>query len=64
VTERLARNRPPGSLVLSESSLRDAADVARARDAGADAVLVGTAVLLAEDLEGMLRSLVRAGWRR
>jgi len=63
LTERLAANVPTGSLLLSESSIRGPDDARRARDAGADAVLVGTAILLAEDPAGAIDDLVAVGWR-
>ncbi len=47
ITEELAPLIPPGILKLSESSLRTGEDIRRAIRAGADAVLVGTAVLQA-----------------
>jgi len=62
VTERLAPALPPGTLLLSESSIRGPADARRARDAGAHAVLVGTAILQAPDLVQAIRDLVAVGW--
>ena len=62
VTERLAPALPPGALLLSESSIRGPADARRARDAGADAVLVGTAILQAPDPVQAIRDLVAVGW--
>jgi indole-3-glycerol phosphate synthase len=62
VTERLAPALPPGSLLLSESSIRGADDARRARDAGADAILVGTAILQAPDPAEMIRAMVGVGW--
>ena len=62
VTERLAPALPPGALILSESSIRGADDARRARDAGADAILVGTAILQAPDPAEMIRALVAVGW--
>lgn len=44
-TERLAPLVPHGVTVVSESGIRTAADVARMRDAGAHAVLVGESLL-------------------
>ena len=44
-TERLAEEVPSGILLISESGIRTAADSRRARDAGADAVLVGEALM-------------------
>jgi len=61
-TEALARAVPPGPPVISESGIRGAADTVRARTAGADAVLVGTAVLQASDPAGMVVELVQVGW--
>jgi indole-3-glycerol phosphate synthase len=58
LTERLAPAVRIGSLVLSESSIRGPADVARARAAGADAVLVGTTILRARDPARVLRALI------
>jgi indole-3-glycerol phosphate synthase len=49
VTETLAPLVPEGIAILSESSMLTPGDVARALAAGAHAVLVGTAVLLASD---------------
>ena len=45
VTERLARYVPGDVLLVSESGIRDADDVARVAAAGADAVLVGEALV-------------------
>jgi indole-3-glycerol phosphate synthase len=45
VTERLARHVPAGITLVSESGIRTPDDVARVRDAGAHAVLVGEALL-------------------
>jgi indole-3-glycerol phosphate synthase len=56
-TERLAGLVRPGVLLISESSIASPADVRRALAAGASAVLVGTAVLQAEDPAQMYRYL-------
>jgi indole-3-glycerol phosphate synthase len=63
ITERLAPALPPGALLLSESSISGPDDARRARDAGADAILVGTAILQAPDPAEMIRALVGVGWR-
>lgn len=63
LTERLAGEVPPGALLLSESSIRGPDDARRARDAGADAVLVGTSILLAGDPARAIDDLVAVGWR-
>ena len=60
VTEELAPAVPDYVLVISESSLRSAEDVARAFRAGADAVLVGTALLQAPQLAERLAELAGA----
>ena len=54
---RLHRLIPPGILFVSESGVRDAADVQRLREIGADAVLVGETLMRAEDKEAKLRQL-------
>ncbi len=48
-TEMLADCKPPGSVLISESSIRTPAEAQAAFRAGADAVLVGTAIWQAED---------------
>ena len=63
LTEHLAAHAPPGSLLLSESSIRGPEDARRARDAGADAVLVGTSILLAHDPAQAIGALLAVGWR-
>ena len=63
LTERLAGQVPPGALLLSESAIQGPADARRARDAGADAVLVGTWILLAADTARAIEDLVGVGWR-
>lgn len=62
-TEQLAALLPKGVPVLSESSIRGPDDARRARDAGADAVLVGTSILLAADPAQAIQDLVNVGWR-
>ncbi len=61
-TERLAARTPPDQLVLSESAIAGPADALRAREAGADAVLVGTSILKATDPAEAIRALVSIGW--
>jgi indole-3-glycerol phosphate synthase len=62
LTERLVPTLPPGSVLLSESAISGPDDVRRARAAGADAVLVGTAVLQAPDPAEAIRALAGVGW--
>ena len=58
-TERLAPLVPDGVVTLSESSLLSDDDVRRALAAGADAVLVGTMLLQADDPAARLRELTQ-----
>jgi len=58
VTERLAPLIPPGCVVVSESGIEGAEGVQRAARAGAHAVLVGEALMRAEDMGKKLRELV------
>ncbi|AYV33076.1 Indole-3-glycerol phosphate synthase (plasmid) [Streptomyces sp. ADI95-16] len=55
---------PPEILVISESGLHTPEDVARAAQAGADAVLIGTAVAKNPHPAAFLRALEGAAWRR
>jgi indole-3-glycerol phosphate synthase len=59
VTELLAPLVPEGVAILSESAMLKPEDVARAFAAGADGVLVGTAVLQAEDPGAFVAELAR-----
>lgn len=59
LTERLAGQKPGGSFLISESSIRSSEDVRRAIRSGADAALVGTALLKAEDLAAFYQKLCR-----
>jgi len=63
-TERLAGLIDSKVLVVSESSISSSTDVQRALAAGAHAVLVGTAILQAQDPAAMYRSLSEAGMKR
>jgi len=59
VTEELAPQVPPGIVKISESALMTEEDIRRAIHAGADAVLVGTAILQADDPAAFVSSLIR-----
>jgi indole-3-glycerol phosphate synthase len=61
LTERLVPMLPPGSVLLSESAISGPDDARRARDAGADAVLVGTWILQAPDPAEAIRALTGIG---
>ena len=62
VTEELAPSIPHGIVRVSESSLKTPEDIRRALRAGADAVLVGTAVLQAQDPAAFVSQLTRGVW--
>ncbi len=62
VTERLSAMVPTGTVVLSASSIEGPDDARRARDAGADVVLVGTSILRASDTVKAIEDLVAVGW--
>jgi len=54
---RLLRQLPAEVVAVAESGMADSADVARARDQGADAVLIGTALSAAGAPAGLLDQL-------
>jgi len=66
VTGRLARMIPPDRLLVAESGVHTRDDVRRLAEAGADAALVGTALMRSPDPGEALRALteVPAGRRR
>lgn len=49
-----------GKIVISESGIQSSEDIRFLRDCGAQAFLVGSAVMLADDVEAKVRELVRA----
>ena len=51
VTEILSEEVPPGVILVSESGIRTADDSRRARASGADAILVGEALMRSPDVE-------------
>ncbi|MDY0043916.1 MAG: indole-3-glycerol-phosphate synthase [Syntrophales bacterium] len=61
-TEALAVHCSDGRLLVSESSIASAEEVRRAGKSGADAVLVGTAVLKAPSIQEFLKELTSVGW--
>ena len=56
-TASLAVGKPSGALLVSESGILSAGDARLAASAGVGAVLVGTALWQADDMESMYRSL-------
>jgi len=61
-TEDIARFCRQDRLLISESSISTAEEVRRAGRSGADAVLIGTAVLKAKRMSELLDELVSVGW--
>ena len=57
VSERLIPRIPDDQVVISESGIREPSDAARAQDAGADAVLIGEALMKTEDPEAFIRAV-------
>ncbi len=57
-TEELAPLTPPGAILISESGISSPADVSRLIACGADAVLVGEALMRAPDPAARLRELL------
>lgn len=60
VTERLADMLPEGRLLISESGVRTAGDIARLRNCGARGFLVGESLMRSENPAESVRLLVRA----
>lgn len=61
VTEQLAEEAPEEVLLVSESGIRSPADAARALAAGANAVLVGEALMRADDPAAAVAELLAVG---
>ncbi len=57
VTARLARRIPSNKIVVSESGIRERADVLRIVEAGARAMLVGESLIRADDVGATIRNL-------
>jgi len=60
---RLRPSIPADRIVVAESGIRNADDVARLRDAGVDAILVGETLMRAPDPAAALRGLLAGGRR-
>lgn len=60
-TESLRAYVPADSLLVAESGIHTQDDVARLRDTGVNAMLVGTALVTASDTASTVRHLVQAG---
>jgi indole-3-glycerol phosphate synthase len=59
-TAKLAPLIPHNITLVSESGICEPKDVRFALDAGADAVLVGTAIMKSDNIEKKVRALVNA----
>lgn len=57
LTLRLRPLAPPGTIFVAESGIHSAADVARLAEASVDAVLVGEALVIADDVGAKVREL-------
>lgn len=60
VGDRLLPTIPDDRIAVAESGITGPDDVRRMRDAGADALLVGTAIMAEDDVEAKTRELVEA----
>ena len=60
ISERLLKAIPDGIVKVAESGIKTSADIARLRAAGANAFLIGTALMKSQDPEGALRSLLES----
>jgi len=58
---RVAAHAPPEAILVAESGIRDVSDVAAARAAGADAVLVGETLVTGGRPRDAVAELVAAG---
>jgi indole-3-glycerol phosphate synthase len=58
--EILERNDAEGKIAVSESGINTPADLRFLRECGANAFLIGSAVMLADDVEGKVREFVSA----
>jgi indole-3-glycerol phosphate synthase len=56
----LKKNKKPRQPVVSESGLKTAEDLRFLRDAGADAYLVGSSIMLTQDIETKVKEFVQA----
>ncbi len=61
VTKSLAINKPQNALLVSESAIQTPAEARAAIDAGADAVLIGTAIWQADDMHKCFLAFSKIG---
>jgi len=62
VTESIIRRLSKRKPIISESGIMGRNDAIRAKKTGADAILVGTAVMLADNIKRFLNELIQVGW--
>ncbi len=62
VTESIIKKLPKEKPIISESGIMGRNDAMRAKKAGADAILVGTAVMLSDNIKKILNELIQIGW--
>ena len=55
--EKLAPFAPKDKILVAESAIKNVVDVKRVRDAGANAVLVGTSIMKSKDISGKINEL-------
>lgn len=60
ISERLLKAIPDGIVKVAESGIKTNADIARLRAAGANAFLIGTALMKSQDPEGALREMIQS----
>ena len=57
-TKRLINKIPEGKIVVGESGIKNKEDIKFLKDLGVDAALVGTSIMLSEDVVGKIGELV------
>jgi indole-3-glycerol phosphate synthase len=63
VTRKILRNIDvDGKVVVSESGIRNPADIRFLRESGARAFLIGSAIMACEDVEAKVKEFVQAQW--
>jgi len=62
LTEALIKYCPKKRPIVSESAISSIYDVIRVKKAGAEAALVGTAVMLSDNMKSFLNQLIGVGW--
>ncbi|MCX6011136.1 MAG: indole-3-glycerol phosphate synthase TrpC [Chloroflexi bacterium] len=58
VTKRLRPHIPPGRIVVSESGIKGQDDIQKLKDWGVDAVLIGEALVTADDIPARIKELL------